>query len=151
MPLHSPSVSAPLLCCANNRNSWREAVYLDIHLSAGNMARVARFSMLLCLYICLSINGYANIIESLSTKENVKKFLAAHLSQAGLYHHYRAADISQTEKSKMIMSGFDTFMVDDPITGGLIMKSVPKEPHELPIFKSNAGPFYFPFENVFDK
>ncbi len=78
--------------------------------------------LLLCTYLLAGYTGYTNVIDSLSTKADVQKFLVANLSKNGIIYPDRCEPITWAEKEKIYYSQhpprFDTvFMYHDPTTG----------------------------------
>lgn len=87
-----------------------------------------KYVLLLCILASVWNSGYSHVIESLKTKEDVRKFLQAHLGKGGIIFLENCEDISQSEKNRMIYAPrpvmIDTVLVEDPITGGMVKATV---------------------------
>lgn len=86
-----------------------------------------RYCLFLCVYFLPVKLVHANAIDSLSTKENVQKFLLTNFGKSGFISLYQYANISQSEKIKLYYSVPDTIRVEDPATGGYVAKTIPRE------------------------
>ncbi|MBW7914130.1 MAG: hypothetical protein H3C54_10665 [Taibaiella sp.] len=85
------------------------------------MRAIIKYNLLLCMLLSCLHRGYANKIDSLTTKEEVQAFLAANLGESGVAFPLYCVDISQTEKIKMYLS--EDISVEDPVTREVVLRT----------------------------
>lgn len=85
------------------------------------MRIIIKYNLLLCMLVFCMHRGYANKIDSLSTKEQVMAFLAANLGESGVAFPLYCVDISQAEKIKMYLS--EDISVEDPVTREVVLRT----------------------------
>lgn len=111
------------------------------------MVAFIRFSLPVCLFVCLFVNGYAGAIDSLTTKEQIQKFLVDKLGENGVISLSACADVTQSLRSRLYLFGFDTIMVEDPITNEMMPTPMPRDSSSLQGVDHRRS-IYFPIENI---
>jgi hypothetical protein len=79
------------------------------------------------LILLLSGSATANEIDSLKKKQDVQKFLAAHLGKTGMINLYRCLEIATAKRIEMDFLRPDTFFVQDPITLEMVKTTLPRD------------------------
>jgi hypothetical protein len=114
--------------------------------ACGYMTIYLKYGLLTVLSFFVLTRSSANTVDSLSTKEDVQKFLNASLGKKGIIFPVACAGLLPVERIQADLSRVDTFMVEDPVTREMVMTSVPRDSSELVnIDTSNYSPNY-PFD-----
>jgi hypothetical protein len=90
----------------------------------------------------------ANEIDTLSTKESVKKFLAANFTESTLHYYSRCGQISKTLKIPLYLSQPDTILVEDPESFEYIPKTIPRDSTSLLYWDTGTITLVRPYENI---
>lgn len=95
-----------------------------------------------------SVFAFANEIDTLSTKESVKKFLAANFTEGTMHYYSRCGQISKTLKIPLYLSQPDTILVEDPISFEFIPKTIPRDSTSLHYWDTGTIPLVLPYETI---
>src|SRR5580700_6587828 len=113
------------------------------------MAAYIKYSLLLGMCISAFHNGYANTIDSLSTKEEVRQFLVTNLGRKGIIFLTEFAEISVVEKQRMWFSRyfhrFDTVLIEDPVSNKLVKTVIENDSNSYHT-DLETRPFNYPFD-----
>src|ERR1044071_9850392 len=104
------------------------------------MVGYRKYGLLICLLILALQKGYANSIDSLSTKKEVQEFLIVHLGKTGIIFQHSCATISQAPKIPIYLSIPDTTMVEDPVTREAIKVAMPRDSGSLSTWDTAIRP-----------
>lgn len=113
-----------------------------------------KYGLLLFFYISSFKNVHANPIDSLTSKNDVQKFLIANLSKSGVVFLNQCADIWQAEKIKPAKyvrdSIIDTVTIVDPETRKESKKVIKHERIQLPDCSpdTNNSPLHYPYDKL---
>lgn len=79
------------------------------------MAAIIRYSLLFCIYMFICATGYSNKIDSLSTKEDVGKFLNNNFSEHQFSHSFNALGIDVFFKVDIDHNGLTDLLVETDV------------------------------------
>jgi len=106
--------------------------------------------LLLCTSLCTLNIAHANVIDSLTSKEDVKSFLNAKLGSKGIFLLNEPAILFRPEKKQIYAFSDDTVQVKDEFTGKVFTQIIPHDPNSYQNSTDTLfRPVNYSLENVF--